>query len=283
MSDPIPGPKIILIGDSGTGKTHALRTLLDAGITPFIIFTEPGMEVFGKILDDCKWRYLPPRTPSWGGLKSIAKSVNILDFEGIAKLRDANKSQYTGVLDFIEQCNKFIDSNGEDFGDVLKWETDRALVMDSLTGFSDMASQLVVGGKPLKALGEYQIAQNMIRFILDKLVKECRCTFVMTCHIARETDEITGGTTLMVKTIGKALAPDIPIYFSDIIQTIRQGDKFTWSTAGSNIMVKARNLPIKAGMTPSFKPLIETWKKAGGEIEKSVEAVKPVAISKSAK
>ena len=65
---PIPGPKIILLGDSGTGKTHSIRTLLDAGLTPFIIFTEPGMESIGDILDQCHYTYIKPGVAGWDTL-----------------------------------------------------------------------------------------------------------------------------------------------------------------------------------------------------------------------
>ena len=277
---PIPGPKVILIGDSGTGKTHAIRTLLDAGITPFIIFTEPGMEVLGDALDKCKWRYIPTKTSSWTGLNSVLSSINRLDFDGLTKLRDANKSKYTGLLDVVAQCNNFIDQDGVEHGDVMEFGADRALVIDSFTAMGDMARQLQVGGKPLMSPGEYQVAQNSLKFIYEKLVKECHCSVVMLAHIAREQDELTGGTTLMIKTIGKALAPEVPIYWSDVIQTIRQGDKFSWSTAGTNITVKARNLPIKAGQEPSFAPLFAMWKQRGGVIE--ADSAKPAKVGDSA-
>jgi AAA domain len=276
---PIPGPKVILLGDSGTGKTHALRTLLDAGITPFIIFTEPGMEVLGDILDKCKWRYVGAKSPSWSGLGAIMKSINQLDYDGLTKLRDSNKAQYTGLLDVVEQCNNFVTHDGEEFGDVMEFKTDCCLVIDSFTGMGDMARQLIVGNKPLMAPGEYQVAQNSLKFIYEKIVKECRCPVVMTAHLARETDEITGGTTLMVKTIGKALAPEVPIYWSDVIQTLRQGDKFTWSTFGTNITAKGRNVPFKAGMIPSFVPLFAGWKKRGGVIEDSTQSDAPTATA----
>lgn len=200
------------------------------------------------------------------------KSINILDFEGLAKLRDSNKTQYTGLLDVVNQCNDFVDESGESFGDVMKFGTDKCLVIDSFTGMGDLSRQLIVGNKPLMALGEYQVAQNALKFIYEKLVKECHCSIVLTAHIAREKDELTGGTTLMIKTVGKALAPEVPIYWSDVIQTKRQGSKFTWDTAGTNITVKARNIPIASGMAPSFVPLIEGWKKRGGVIELPAES-----------
>ena len=269
---PIPGPKIILLGDSGTGKTHSIRTLLEAGITPFIIFTEPGMEVLEKkILDQCHWRYIPPQQVGWGGLLDIAKKVNILDYEGVSKLQDANKTKYTEFLDIINQCNDFVDQHGKHWGDVMEFGTDKALILDSLSGLNDAASNLVVGGKPVKGQQDWQVAQNMLKKLSDKLCTGCHCTFVMMAHIAREKDEITGGTRLFVNTLGKALAPDLPAYYSDVIQTIRVGNTWTWDVSGSNIAVKGRNIPFASKQPPSFKPLIETWKKRGGVIEKAEE------------
>ncbi len=266
----IPGPKVILMGDSGTGKTYSIRTLIDAGLEPFIIFTEPGMEVLGDILEEVHWTYIPPAQIGWEGLSSIAKLVNTLDYDGIAKMRDSNKTRYQELLKIIEQCNDFVDQNGEHFGDVMTWGTDRVLVIDSLSGLNDMASQLTVGGKPVKGMQDWQVAQNMLKFFIDKLTTQCKCTFVLMTHLAREKDEITGGTTLMVSTLGQKLAPELPKYFSDAIQSIRTGDKFFWSTSGSNIAVKARNVSIGHQLPPSFKPLIESWKTRGGEISKTL-------------
>ena len=262
----IPGPKIILMGDSGTGKTHSIRTLLDAGVTPFVIFTEPGMEVLGDVLDKIHHTYIPPAQVGWEGLANIGKMINTLDYDGVAKMRDSNKTKYIELLKIIEQCNNFVDQNGESFGDVMSWGTDRALVIDSLSGLNDMASQLTVGGKPVKGMQDWQVAQNMLKFFIDKLTTQTKCTFVLMTHLAREKDEITGGTTLMVSTLGQKLAPELPKYFSDAIQAIRQGDKFFWSTSGSNIAVKARNVPISNQIPPSFKILLDSWKSRGGVI-----------------
>lgn len=276
---PIPGPKIILMGDSGTGKTYALRTLLDAGVTPFIIFTEPGMETIGDVLNQCHWKYIPPAQTDWSALRKIGDMVNTLDYEGIAKMKDSNKRKYQEMLQVIDQCNRFIDQDGEDFGDVMNWGTDRCLVIDSLSGLSDMASQLTVGGKPVKGPSDWQVAQNMLKFLLDKLTTGCHCPMVLIAHLAREKDEVSGALNITVNTLGAKLAPEIPKYFSDVIRTIRDGDKFTWSTSGSNISVKGRNVPISAGLDPSFKPLFESWKKRGGVIEQTALPPTDVAAS----
>lgn len=263
----IPGPKVLLMGDSGTGKTYSIRTLLDAGITPFIIFTEPGMETIGDIIDKVHYAYVPPAQVGWDGLTNIANMVNMLDYEGIAKMKDSNKQKYKELLQIIALCNNFIDQNGKSFGDVMTWGTDRALVIDSLSGLNDMASQLTVGGKPVKGMQDWQVAQNVLKTFINKLTTQCTCTFILMAHIAREKDEITGGTQLMVHTLGQKLAPELVKYFSDVIQAIRVGEKFTWSTAGTNIAVKARNVRIASDIIPSFKGLIDSWKSRGGVIQ----------------
>lgn len=267
----IPGPKIILLGDSGTGKTYSIRTLLDAGLEPFVLFTEPGMETIGDIFSNPKvhYKYLPPGQVGWAGLRKIGEMVNQLSYDGIAKMSDANKTRYNELLQVIDVCNNFIDQHGVAYGDIETWNTDRVFVIDSLSGLNDMASMLVVGGKPVKGQQDWQVAQNMLKFLINKICTSCHCSVVLMAHIARESDEVTGGTRLMVNTLGKALAPDLPAYFSDVIQTVRMGQEWTWDVAGSNIAVKGRNVPFEAKQKPSFKPLIDRWLAKGGKIEPS--------------
>ena len=267
----LPGPKVILLGDSGTGKTFSIKTILDAGLTPFIIFTEPGMETIGDILDKCHYRYIPPAQAGWESLINVARLVNTLPYDGVAKMQDSNRRLYTEFMTVLEQCNHFIDQDGKDWGDVMEFGTDKCLVIDSLSGLNDMASNLVVGGKPVKGMQDWQVAQNMLKKLIDKLCTGCHCPVVLMAHIARETDEVTGGTRLYVSTLGKALAPDLPAYFSDVIQTQRMGDSWTWDLSGTNIAVKGRNVPFKPKKSPSFVPLFMEWKRRGGVIESTAD------------
>lgn len=264
------GPKVILMGDAGTGKTHALRTLPDLGITPFVIATEQNFFMSTSDLLGTKmhYKYIPPMPEnSFSAVESMLKNINILSYENLTKVVDPFKQASNKLIDVVATCNKFVcDCCKRDWGNVATWNTDRALVLDSFTGTSDMAFALVVGNKPVRSMPDYQVAQNALRMLLGPLTSQTKCMFVLVAHLDREVDQITGGTTLTIKSVGQKLGPDLPRLFSDVIRTRRMGASFTWDTADSQSTVVARHLPFAANQAADFKPLIEGWKKKGGTI-----------------
>jgi hypothetical protein len=265
----LQGARILLMGPTGTGKTHAIRTLVAAGITPFIIFTEPGMETIGDVpCPKLHYKYIPPALSSWDALAAIADNVNKFSYENLMKMTDVNKGKYTQFIEVIKANNDFTcDRCGQHFGDVQSWGTDRALVVDSLTGLNNMVMKLHIGGRPVMQQQEWQVTQNTLKPLLDAWTAgNTKCFFVLIAHEAMEKDEVSGAVRRMVSTLGRALAPQIPNFFSDVIEAVRTGDKFTWDTAGTNVEVKARNLPIAAGQRPDFGIIVESWKKKGGVI-----------------
>lgn len=273
---PIPGPKVLLLGGPGSGKTYAIRTLLDAGVKKIgVIFTEPGMETLSDIpAEKLAWKYIRPATASWDTMLSQAKKINTLSLEALAKMSDMDKRQYTQFMDFYSACANFVDDRtGEVLGPVDSWGTDRALVIDSLTGVNIMAMKLVTGGKPVKSQADWQIAMENVEQLLIKLTTDVYCTVVMTAHLEREQDELTGGTTIMVSTLGRKLAPRVPRFFSDCIHVKREADRFTWSTATSNADLKTRSLKIADNLPPSFAPLLASWAARGGTFAPDVPAV----------
>lgn len=258
----IPGPKILLIGGTGTGKTHALRTLLDAGLEVFGIFTEPGMEVLSDT-DPARlhWHYIPPASTPWEQMLDSARKINTMSLKTIAGMEDINKRQHTEFLDLLSSLSNFKDDRtGEVFGPVDSFDTSRALFIDSLSGLNIMAMNLVTGTKPVKSMADWGMAMDNLERLITKLTVDLSCTVVVTAHLERETDEITGGVTLMASTLGKKLAPRLPRFFSDVIHAKREGDKFLWSTATFNTDLKARNVAISESIQPSFVPLLSTWK-----------------------
>lgn len=270
---PLPGVNVMLMGPSGAGKTYALRTLISQGITPYCIFTEPGFEVLGDLpADKCHWHYIPPAPQEWSAMIQGAKNVNLLSFEAITKLQDTKRSQYNQFVTLLESLNNFTcDRNNQTYGDVCKWGTDRAIVLDGLTGVGIMAMGLVVGSKPVRHQGDWGIAMQLVENIIQKLCTDTQAHFVLIAHIERETDEVLGGSKIMAATLGRKLAPRIPRFFSDVVLADKSGTRFTWSTAAVGADLKARNLRLADGLPPSFEPIIENWQKQGGTISPEIE------------
>lgn len=270
------GPKVLIEGPSGTGKTFAIGTLVEwaAAQTPavevFVLFTENGLETLqgfwrdrGKpIPANLRWHSTLTRPLGLTSLLDAADKVGKLSYESITKMVDPNRggdnNAFYGIL---KACADFPDDRtGTRFGPVDKFGSDRIFVIDSLSELSNAAMKMVIGNKPTAAPPDYGVAQNNLMNFIRLCTQGMSCPFVLTAHVDRLQDEITGGVKLMTKSVGKAMAGDIPQLFSDVIYTVREGTSFYWDTAAANVDVKTRNLPIAAKQTPDFSTIMSKWK-----------------------
>lgn len=267
------GVNILLMGPAGTGKTHSIGTLVEAGVEVFYLGLEPGLEsVLGYFTDRGKpipsnlhWHQLEAPKSSFSEFLDTAAKVNTMALDTLAKMSDPNRSKHNQFLKLIEALNNFPDDRtGTKFGCVDTWTPSRVLVMDGMAGLARAAMSLVVGGKPVRNQSDWGIAQDQVEKIVRMLTDNCKCHFVLIAHVERETDAILGGVKLMVSTLGKALAPKLPPMFSDVILTVREGGKFSWDTGSAQADVKSRNLPIKSGLEPDFGAIIKKWQSRGG-------------------
>jgi hypothetical protein len=273
MKSPLPGVNVMLLGASGVGKTYSIRTLVDAGITPFCVFTEPGFEVLGDIpADKLHWHYIAPGGQTWATMKQMADILNKLSFEGITKMSDSGRTQYNQYVQLMGTFNSFVcDRDGKTYGDVGTWGTDRCIVLDGLSGLGTMAMGLIVGGKPVRHQGDWGVAMQLVENLIGKLCTDTQAHFVLIAHTERELDEVQGSSRIMASTLGKKLAPKIPRFFSDVILAERLGTAYTWNTASPLADLKTRNLPTKSDLRPDFAPILENWKKQGGTITPDTE------------
>jgi hypothetical protein len=185
----------------------------------------------------------------------------------LAKMIDPKRMNHNQFVKILEALNNFKDQRtGESYGAVDEWGAGRALCMDSLTGLGRAAMSLVVGGKPVKNMSDWGIAQDQVEKILRMLTDNCRCWFILISHVERETDLVLGGVKLMVSTLGAKLSPKLAPMFSDVILCCREGTKFSWDTGSSSADVKTRNLAISAGLPPSFSPIVTKWLSRGGSL-----------------
>ncbi len=267
--DIIRGPNVLLMGPAGSGKTTAIGTLVDSGIEVFYLDMETGLEsLLGywrdkgqSIPENLHWARMPVTNASFSEMISTAKKINTQSFESISKLQDPDRAKHDRFVQLLTILNEFPDERtGKSYGSVQDWDSTRAIVIDGLTGIGAAAMTLVIGGKPVKNQAEWGVAQDQTERLLRMLCDNCPAWFVLLSHVERETDTILGGSKISVSTLGKALPPKIAPMFSDVILTVREGTSWTWDTANSQADLKTRNLPIKAGQSPSFAPILTKWK-----------------------
>ena len=275
LKSTLPGTNVLLMGPAGTGKTHAIGTLVESGVEVFYLGLEPGLEsLLGYFTDRGKevpenlhWHQLEAPKASFTDMIDSATKINTMALDSLAKMADPKRSNHNQFVKLLEALNNFPDDRtGQKFGCTDTWTPSRALVMDGMAGLSRAAMALVVGGKPVKNQSDWGIAMDTVERILRMLTDNCKCHFVLIGHVERETDAVLGGVKISLSALGNKLGPKITPMFSDVILTVREGSKFTWDTGSAMADVKTRNLPIASANPPDFRNIISKWKSRGGVI-----------------
>lgn len=274
LKSALVGPRVMLMGPSGTGKTHSIGTLVDQGLEVVYFAYETGTEALLGYFTD---RNLPVpsnlhicsvKAPSASFLEMAdnVKSVTQLSYETLKKQVDPSKSKYNQLETFLRSFNDVTTDAGKKLGPITSWTPKYALVIDGLTGLCDSAMKACIGGKFDRDQKDWGLAQNIVEGILRKLTTEAQCMFVLISHVERETDPNGGGIKLMASALGQKLAPKLPAMFSDVILAQRIGKEFFWNTEDPTADLKTRNLPIAAKNEPNFKLILDKWKSRGGVI-----------------
>jgi hypothetical protein len=204
-----------------------------------------------------------PATEGWEALDEMVLRIGSLDFEGISKLKGVGKDKTrVPAQKFLMALKDFrCERDGQSYKSFTLWDNTCALVIDSLSGLSTIAWYLTVGHKPTGAPGEWNIAMNFIEALLMKINSDRNCFFVLTAHIEKEMDEISGVMRIMTSTLGRKLAPKIPRFFSEVVYAQRTlaAPQFRWSTIDSNADLKNRILPVSNVIPPDFGPVVRGY------------------------
>lgn len=222
--------KLLLIGDSGGGKTGSLASLADAGYNLRILDTDNGLDVLRNLLDDPKspykkdsidrveFRTLTDKMKSSGG-RTVPVQAKV--WQESMKMLDHWKYDYSlpdGTIKTI------------DLGPVNSWTEKEILVIDSLSSLSKSALKFILslngrlGQKPFQS--DWWDAQTLVlEGLLERLFDESlKCNVIVLCHVAFIGEE-GGPLRGYPNTIGKALSPKVGQYFNTALlaKSVGQG------------------------------------------------------------
>lgn len=286
----LTGPKFILQGDSGAGKTYAFATAVEWAnkheMEVFCLFVEPGLEtLLGywrdpplntagqpvrpiiEVPPNLHWHTVANPGLPLSALIDAATKVGQLSYEGLTKVVDGSRGTNNPYLKILNALADFpCDRTGKKFGNISTWKAgERLLCIDSLTALGDSCMKMTIGNKPTASLPDYGVAQNNLMNLLRYLTQGFDPTVIMTAHLQRQVNEQTGGVQLMTKGIGKAMADDIPPLFSEVLYCYREGREWFWDTSASNVTTKTRYLPIKPKIVPDLGVILDKWHKRGNQ------------------
>ena len=247
--------KLLLEGDSGSGKTGALTSLVSAGYSLRILDMDNGLETLKTYVS-----------------KECPANLNNVEYR---TLRDKYKSSAAGPI-IDGQARAFVDAvklldrwkyDDVDLGKPAEWGEKVILVLDSLTFFSDAAfawaQSLNSGAKDPRQW--YGAAQDGVEKVLALLTSASfESNVVVISHIKyMDTPE---GTKGYPTAVGSALSPVIPRYFNSVAmcRTKANGARMIQTATTGTVDLKnpkpfnmEKEYPISTGLADFFSVLRE--------------------------
>ena len=269
--------KMLLIGDSGSGKSGALASLAAVGYKLRIIDVDNGLDILYSTLKKFapaalqnvvyetitnKVKGVNGRIVARGNPDAWNKAMNLLTHWKVGTAG----SPATPAANGLPAKAAVPPSEGfYDLGKLDTWGKDCVLVIDSGTFLAQMAMDSVLflngryGGKV--EIQDYMEAMRLIEGLLTLLYSpEIKCNVIFTSHIAYLGDE--GFIKGFPATIGQKLSPKVGRYFNNCLQVATKG-----SGAQMKKVIKTvsqANIELKNSNPYSLPPEIEFSGITGG-------------------
>lgn len=194
--------KLLIEGDSKSGKTGSLASLVAAGYALRILDFDNGLDVLKQfVLRDCP------------------EKVDRVEFR---TLRDERKGGQVIKPKAFATAFKMIDEwkyDDIDLGIPAEWGPEAILVIDSLTFMCDAAFDFhhAMDLKNKDPRAAFYAAQKAIANVLAHITSETfRTNVIVISHVKYM--EIEGRTKGFPVGVGSALSPTIPRYFNSVIR-----------------------------------------------------------------
>jgi hypothetical protein len=199
--------KLLILGNSGSGKTSSLASLAAAGYRLFICDFDNGLDI---LLDP---KVLAPEHRSNVFYKPLQDRP--------VKVGDKLVPRATAWQDFMKALGDWKEGT-QSMGNFTTWTDRDVLVVDSLTFATQRAfdDALQIGGRlgQRAQIQDYGAAMESIEAMLEMLYgSTCKCNVVMTAHLMFIGDEMSGVRKAYPNVLGQKLAPKIPRMFNNVI------------------------------------------------------------------
>lgn len=255
--------KALIYGDTGTGKTCSIATLLLAGQKVRFLAAEnnaisgikAGIPIWKAEKFAENLAIMVPDRPKMdiNKLLKIQEKFIVTPLETQMKSVDPNRKDYTRYISVLKGLADFKDENGVSLGTLDQWEEDVTLVVDGLTIICEAIRQAVIGGKLATSQPEWGIMQAQLMALIRLLTEDTKCNIILLAHPVKEIDPILGIQRIYPANLGQALNPLIPTCFTDVIWADRKGTKFTWVTDHKQAVTRTSHLPISAELTQDYR------------------------------
>ena len=246
--------KLLYVGDSGTGKTGSLISLLKAGYELRFLDMDNGLDwLINEVRRTC------PELLDNIDYITIRDEMKADKNKG-AKLDARSRRAFVQAMEYLEKW--------DDDSKPSEWGEKTILVIDSLTFLSRAAlywAGEIETRNNLQAI--YGTAQDAVLKMLDLLTSEnFRTNVIVTAHYEVRENEDTKETWTQVTAVGKALGKKVPAAFNNMVvaaTATRKGESVRqiYLKPVNGLAVKAgttidkKVLPLETGMAELFEAL----------------------------
>lgn len=242
-----PVVKLLLIGDSGTGKTGSVASLVKTHDVRLLDMDNGWESLASAVRRTCPDRLASVQVESHRDKYKSSAAGPILD---------GSPTAFISAINLLEKWG--------DLGSPSTWGPSAVLVIDSLTFFSDAAfnwaKAMNPGAKDQRQI--YGAAQDAIEHVLAYITgASFNTNIIVTSHI-RFIDIPDGTKRGYPTSVGQALSPTIPRYFNSVAQCLtRPGGARTIQTVSTALIdlknpasfAMAKELSIETGLATFFE------------------------------
>jgi len=221
--------KMLLIGDSGSGKSGSLASLAAEGYNLRILDLDNGLDVLKNYLTDPNSDYVKRNKDCASNVRYVTVTDQMKNVGG--KLQHSRATVWQRAVGLLSNWQEYEGDgktiiSGSELGPITTWGERDVLVIDSLTMLSNAALAFVLamngrlGQHP--QLQDWGAGQTLIESLIQMLYDEnVKCNVIVQCHLTFLGEE--GSQKGYPNTLGRALPPKIGRYFNTILMARSTG------------------------------------------------------------